>query len=276
MPRVERGCASMGCELKRLLGVLANAAQQQMAGFGEMSLHGATPETHDRQTRVPGSFARLVEHIAEMRVIGLRAGLVSTLTAWNTHEIEGMYALADRLGVRLRWLGPVSPRDNGDREPLSIQPTAEQWERLAEVGKARGAPEPAAECEPAEEAAMPDAAPGQEEEPYHCGIGGGDILVDPFGNVYPCLHIRWSAGNLHEQSIREIWASEKAAFKRARELSVATAKRFEGQRPTQFGAPLFCPGVERKYAGEQPERAGVPASMLESELMRFRRPRVSA
>ncbi len=266
----------MGCELKRLLGVLANAAQQQMAGFGEMSLHGATPETHDRQTRVPGSFARLVEHIAEMRVIGLRAGLVSTLTAWNTHEIEGMYALADRLGVRLRWLGPVSPRDNGDREPLSIQPTAEQWERLAEVGKARGAPEPAAECEPAEEAAMPDAAPGQEEEPYHCGIGGGDILVDPFGNVYPCLHIRWSAGNLHEQSIREIWASEKAAFKRARELSVATAKRFEGQRPTQFGAPLFCPGVERKYAGEQPERAGVPASMLESELMRFRRPRVSA
>ena len=31
----------------------------------EVSLHGASAATHDRQTRVPGSFERLVANIAE-------------------------------------------------------------------------------------------------------------------------------------------------------------------------------------------------------------------
>ncbi|MFB1488899.1 MULTISPECIES: SPASM domain-containing protein [unclassified Thiocapsa] len=96
----------------------------------------------------------------------------------------------------------------------------------------------AAECEGAD--AQQDSTdealggdPGGEEEPYHCGIGGGDILIDPFGNLYPCLHVRWSAGNLHEQSVKEIWAGEKGAFQRGRELSVATAERFRGSdRPS--------------------------------------------
>lgn len=245
----------------------------------EMSLHGATPATHDRQTRVPGSFDRLVENIEGMRAIGLRASLVSTLTAWNAYEIEAMYDLAERLGVRLRWQGPVSPRDNGDREPLSIQPSVAQWERLNAVAKARRAPPVAAECEPADLEPSADEtalARGRaaEEEPYHCGIGGGDILVDPFGNLYPCLHVRWSAGNLHEQSVKEIWAGEKGAFQRARALSVATAKRFATEHPTQLNAPLFCPGVELKLQGEQPERAAVPLATLRGELARFRRPRV--
>lgn len=247
----------------------------------EMSLHGATPATHDRQTRVQGSFERLVENIEGMRAIGLRASLVSTLTAWNADEIEAMYDLADRLDVRLRWQGPVSPRDNGDREPLSIQPSVAQWDRLQAIATARNAPPVAAECEPVDtqlEFASNDLArdPGGEEEPYHCGIGGGDILVDPFGNLYPCLHVRWSAGNLHAQSVKEIWAGHKGAFQRARDLSVATAKRFATERPTQLNAPLFCPGVELKLQGEQPERATIPLATLQQDLARFRRPRVAS
>ncbi|EGV15844.1 radical SAM protein [Thiocapsa marina] len=247
----------------------------------EMSLHGATPTTHDRQTRVPGSFERLVENIEGMRAIGLRASLVSTLTAWNADEIEAMYDLAERLEVRLRWQGPVSPRDNGDREPLSIQPSVAQWDRWQVVATVRNAPPVAAECEGAD--GQQDSAGDAlvrdmhgDEEPYHCGIGGGDILIDPFGNLYPCLHVRWSAGNLHEQSVKEIWAGEKGAFRRARDLSVATAKRFATERPTQLNAPLYCPGVELKLQGEQPERAAVPLSTLQGELARFRRPRVAA
>jgi MoaA/NifB/PqqE/SkfB family radical SAM enzyme len=247
----------------------------------EMSLHGATSATHDRQTRVAGSFERLVENIEGMRAIGLRASLVSTLTAWNADEVEAMYDLAERLGIRLRWQGPVSPRDNGDREPLRIQPSAAQWDRVQAVATARNGAPVSAECESADaQQASADEAlardPGGDEEPYHCGIGGGDILIDPFGNLYPCLHVRWSAGNLHEQTVKEIWAGEKGAFRRARALSVAAARRFAMERPTQLNAPLFCPGVELKLQGEQPERATIPPTTPRQDLARFRRPRVAS
>ena len=49
----------------------------------EVSLHGARAETHDRQTRVPGSFERLLRNIGEMRAVGLRVKMNTTLTAWN-------------------------------------------------------------------------------------------------------------------------------------------------------------------------------------------------
>src|SRR5262249_47862525 len=59
----------------------------------EVSLHGVTAETHDRQTRVPGSFNRLLANLREMLALGLRVKVNSTLTRWNEDEIEAMYAI---------------------------------------------------------------------------------------------------------------------------------------------------------------------------------------
>ncbi|WP_295393056.1 radical SAM protein [uncultured Thiodictyon sp.] len=220
----------------------------------EMSLHGATASVHDRQTRVPGSFERLLENLTQMQQLGLRPSFVSTLTAWNAPEIEAMYALADRFGVRLRWQGPVSPRQNGDREPLTIQPSAVDWERVRAIAEGRRASAAVPAANPLEGATKP---PATDEDRPHCGIGTQEVLVDPFGNVYPCVQVRWSAGNLHRQPIRAIW-EQATAFGDARRLSVATAKRFAGQRPTQFGAPIFCPGVELTYLGERGQRTDIP------------------
>ena len=47
-----------------LRGKLAQRMKDEVDPFViEVSLHGATPETHDRQTRVPGSFVRLVGNL---------------------------------------------------------------------------------------------------------------------------------------------------------------------------------------------------------------------
>jgi molybdenum cofactor biosynthesis enzyme MoaA len=64
--------------------------------MAEVSLHGATPEVHDRQTRVPGSFERLVRNLRSARAAGLRCSMVTTPTAWNEHQIEDMFALSRR------------------------------------------------------------------------------------------------------------------------------------------------------------------------------------
>lgn len=56
------------------------------------------------------------------------------------------------------------------------------------------------------------------------------IDIDPFGNVQACMHLQESAGNLHRQSIEEIW-NHSPLFARARRRAVEAAVRFDGNRP---------------------------------------------
>lgn len=165
----------------------------------EVTLHGATAEVHDRQTRVHGSFDRLLQHLRHARSAGLRCGLVTTPTAWNEHQIEAMVALGDELAAPVRFQGPVGPRDNGDTEPLSIQPRPETWLRIEALVAARRAMV-------TDEHRTPEVtADAGAETPATCSVGLTGVDIDPFGNVQACMHLGEPAGNLHEQSIVEIW-----------------------------------------------------------------------
>jgi MoaA/NifB/PqqE/SkfB family radical SAM enzyme len=208
----------------------------------EVSLHGATAEVHDRQTRVPGSFQRLIANVRAGSEAGLRMNVVTTPTAWNEHQIEDMVALCDSLGVPIRFQGPVGPRDNGDTTPLSIQPAPETWGRVTELVERRRAERDA------EQSCAGKAAPAVEMErtpevQATCSVGVAGVDIDPYGNVQACMHLQESAGSLHEQSIEEIW-NHSSLFTRARQRAVEAATRFGEQPLQQFGAPLFCLAVE--------------------------------
>jgi MoaA/NifB/PqqE/SkfB family radical SAM enzyme len=204
----------------------------------EVSLHGAMAEVHDGQTRVPGSFDRLLDNLKVARTAGLRLGVVTTPTAWNEHQIEDMVALCDGLGVPIRFQGPVGPRDNGDTAPLAIQPAPATWERITELVRGRRG-------ELGAEAAGRIAVEMQKEteEAATCSVGVAGIDLDPYGNVPACMHLQESAGNLHEQSIESIW-NDSPLFRRARARAVAAAGQFEDRPVTQLGAPIYCLAVE--------------------------------
>lgn len=204
----------------------------------EVSLHGATSEVHDRQTRVRGSFNRLIANIGIATQTGLRVSVVTTPTAWNEHQVDAMFALCDTLEVPLRFQGPVAPRDNGDTAPLEIQPAEETWNYISKRVAQRRNLE-------AGETGEPKGVPVEmdREEPATCSVGVSGVDIDPFGNVQACMHLQESAGNLHEQSIEEIW-NNSPLFLRARERAVKTARQFGNKPLRQLGAPLFCLAVE--------------------------------
>lgn len=216
----------------------------------EVSLHGSTAEVHDRQTRVPGSFERLVRNLRQARAAGLRCSMVTTPTAWNEHQIDAMFALADDLGIPLRFQGPVAPRDNGDTDPLVIQPLRETWDRiqfLVTERKARGVTGPG-------QGQAPEISVEREAQtPATCSVGVAGVNIDPYGNVQACMHLQESAGSLHEQSIEAIW-NHAPLFTRARARAIDAAQRLEaqtqleGERPRQLNAPLFCLAVEENAA----------------------------
>ena len=218
-------------------GELAERMRDEVDPFVvETSLHGACAATHDRQTRVAGSFERLLANIREMLTLGMRVKVNSTLTRWNEAETAEMYALCDDLGVALRFDLQVSPRDDGDRSPLDIAPTADGVRNLLAVETARF--QRFAAGRPDDVPAPP--APSAK----HCGAGSSGIAIDPFGNVYPCVQWRRAAGNLHDTRIAELWS---AGFDDVRATTEAVTG-VVGAHPR--GRLLnFCPGLAESLTG---------------------------
>jgi len=205
----------------------------------EVSLHGATPATHDRQTRIPGSFARLLQNLEAMRRLGLRAKLNAVLTRWNEHEIEEMLALGRRLGLTMQVDTEVTPRDDGDRDTLEIAPSAEAVRRLFEL---QGLATHAAECPPA-----PTEKRGLPPVRKHCGAGSSTVAIDPYGNVYPCVQWRRRLGNLHETPIGELWR-HAPVLGEVRRLAVEVATNLAARGP-DHQLMAFCPGIAEAATG---------------------------
>jgi mycofactocin biosynthetic radical S-adenosylmethionine protein MftC len=250
-----------------LRGELARRVKEEVDPFlVEVSLHGATAETHDRQTRVPGSFARLLANLEEMRELGLRVKVNSTLTAWNEGEIEAMFDLVESLGLAFQVDPEVTPRDDGNREPLAVSPTRDGVRRLfaVQADRARRAEDAASDQTAATgQAAAVAAAPNRPATAIqksgddgtmpiaprkHCGAGSSGIAVDPYGNVYPCVQWRRPVGSLHERSIREIWTGSRD-LDDIRGLTTRAKQVVDAYGPA--GALLnFCPGAAATHSGD--------------------------
>lgn len=216
----------------------------------ESSLHGATAATHDRQTRVAGSFERLVENLAAMRAVGLRVKLNCTLTRWNEDELEAMFELADGADVQLSIDPVVTPRDDGDRSPLEISASPDAVARLYALVTARvlarrdaGAPANEPEIGRHNDLPSPQAGPGRK----NCGAGAATLAVDPFGNVYPCVQWRRPVGNLHQRSIAEIWGGHGLAAIRDDNARAGAMIDALGPEARRVG---FCPGLADQIEGD--------------------------
>lgn len=201
----------------------------------ELSLHGACAVTHDRQTRVPGSFQRLLANARAARELGLRLKLNSTLTRWNERELERMFAIADGLGAPLQIDPAVTPRDDGDTSPLDLAASDEGRRRLRALlaERARRGAEEHPDVTGAEPATL--ARRGSRK---HCGAGSSTLAVDPYGNVYPCVQWRVPVGNLHETRVRELWRGSPV-LERVRATAVAVKEALSGDGR----AAGFCPGI---------------------------------
>ena len=221
----------------RLNGRLARRLLNEVDPFVvEISLHGASAATHERQTQVAGSFGRLLTNLEQMQVLGLRVQLNSTLTAWNETEMEAMSALAERMALPLRWNMQITPRDNGDRAPLDIAASPQAISRLRGLLEQRRGTETTIDLDP--------------PPPWgkYCGAGASGLTVDPWGNVYPCVQWRVPAGNLHRENVRDIWERSPAlqAVRVHTEALAATVKA----RTAESTKEWFCPALAAAGSGE--------------------------
>jgi radical SAM protein with 4Fe4S-binding SPASM domain len=204
----------------------------------EISLHGATPETHEKLTCVPGSLGKVIDAVRHLRGQGIKVGLKCPITRDNEHEVLDMHRLAGGLGASIIFDPVITPRDDGDKDPLALMASDDflrrYWSDPA-YAEARREPVPKPRSD----------GPG---EPV-CGTGRASFAIDPYGNIYPCVAWRRKVANIKEiGSLKEIWQSSPVLIE-VRRTAVEVAQTLLKQKESGSHCN-FCLGVAETQTGD--------------------------
>lgn len=196
----------------------------------EISVYGASDATYENVTgrSSNGTHERVVNAIRLLRERDLPVQIKVPVLQQNYADLEQIRDFADQVGAGLAANPNITPKDNGDLSPLQHgldDATLEEY-YASFVG-------------PREE---PTRAP----DALMCNTARNAIVVSPMGDVFPCVQIKRSVGNVREQSLARIW-SQSPLLDRLRTLRVRDYTGCGGCGKKQKHAQ--CAGVAAAMTG---------------------------
>src|SRR5450432_1112646 len=186
-------------------GVAARLASYRNLLGVSISLYGATAEVHDGITQIRGSWRRTLDGAARLRAQGVAVRLKLIVMRPNAHEVAAMRALADRRGFPYMLDLTITSRHDGTDGSLAMRVDPEQLDALY-----RG---PLGDLIPSGGRPVSEAA-------FPCNCARGNCAISSRGEVYPCVSVPWSAGNVRKQPFIDIWRGSPV-FERIRGLRIA-------------------------------------------------------
>jgi radical SAM protein with 4Fe4S-binding SPASM domain len=206
----------MAVRLKTNGTLLTAAAAEKYAQAGvsavEVSLYGASPQTHDKFTRVAGSFSKTVAGVKAAKAFAMQATINFIMHRGCVDEFNQMLELADELGVNHGLSMEMTARYDGTTDSLDLRLTKEDLMRLYS-GERRDY--------------FANALNTTNSVQCACARTNAGIGFD--GTVYPCIGAPLASGDLREQSFAEIWKKSEV-FRWIRGLSL---KDFKSCEPCQ-------------------------------------------
>jgi radical SAM protein with 4Fe4S-binding SPASM domain len=203
----------------------------------DVTLYGATAETYERVTRVPGSFSRCMQGIELLLNRDLPLTLKSVLTTLNRHELPAMRALADKFGVNFRYDGTLWPRLDGGGQPFAYRLTVKEM-----IALDREDPERQQAWD--EQARLLDGQLVRNEYIYSCGAGVRSFHVDSAGRMSICTMARRPAYDLRQMNFQQGWERLGALRRRKRRLDTECRTCTIGALCSQ------CPGWSQAVHGD--------------------------
>ena len=168
----------------------------------EITLYGATRETYEELTQIPGSFDRCMRGVRLLHERNLPLKLKTVPTTINFHEVYEMKRFAEEdLGVEFKFDPLVNPRTDCSQSPLSVRLSPEQVVsidfrdpvRKSEFKKM------------AEEELSGHVRRSQGTEKYTCGGGLQGCAVDPNGQMTICVLSHQDGANLRDGGFKKGW-----------------------------------------------------------------------
>jgi radical SAM protein with 4Fe4S-binding SPASM domain len=191
--------------------MLRPGVARRLAGYRNLmgvsvSLYGATAAVHDAITQVNGSFARTWAGVERLRAAGVTVRLKFIVMRQNAHEAQAMMDGASARRFPYLVDMTVTARHDGTSGSLNAQIDRTQLETLC-----RG---PLRSLLPIGHRPPPPA------EQFNCNCARGNCAISARGEVYPCISVPWSAGNVRDRPFAEIWR-HSPVFTRIRGLTLA-------------------------------------------------------
>jgi AdoMet-dependent heme synthase len=185
----------------------ARAARLRELGVRQIqvSIYSSDPSVHDAITKVHGSFARSLQAIRFLKAQGLRVKIACPLMRQNLSGLQRLRKLADELGVSYVIDMTITPKLDGDMSPLALRNSAADLMSVMADPTLRGKPAADGVSELALGSAVSSGIEMDAYDGVPCSAGHNTCYISPYGDVYPCVQMPISAGNLRTESFEEIW-----------------------------------------------------------------------
>jgi radical SAM protein with 4Fe4S-binding SPASM domain len=164
----------------------------------EITLYGATQETYERVTGIPGSYARCRRGIDLLMERKLPLGLKTMVMSLNHHELDQMKSLAASLGVQFRFDPIMHAALDGSTRPTLLRLTPEEVIEVERADPARASQWPKTIQEDLKFKVT-------NRNLYLCGAGKTSFHIDSAGQLSMCISNRNPSFNLQTGSFRDGW-----------------------------------------------------------------------
>jgi radical SAM protein with 4Fe4S-binding SPASM domain len=173
----------------------------------EISILGATEESHDRLTRIRGTWKRMMRATELLRERNLPFVLKTTLMKNNIHEQYELEKIAKLYGCRAYKKGTeLCPRNDGNCEPQKYR-LGQQALFDYFIDERSG------------KAVLPEEQPNRalSLQKGTCGAGANGCAVNPYGDFLPCIQLMLPFGNVREKNLEEMWRDPPEQIARIRQ-----------------------------------------------------------
>lgn len=225
----------------------------------EVTLYGATAETYEKVTGVPGSYQRCRRGIDLLLERGLPLTLKNVQVTLNRHELEEMKSLAAQMGVNFRYDGLLWPRLDGSREPLRYQLPLDELIALDTTD-----PERAEDWHKV--VATNNGKIMRTQYVYSCGAGYHSYHIDHAGRMSICAMSRRYAFDIFKMSFQKAWQNIENVRKIERKIDTPCLSCPVGELCIQ------CPGWSQVVHGDDETIVDFVCDLGHSRAEQFKAP----
>jgi radical SAM protein with 4Fe4S-binding SPASM domain len=228
---ITNGTTADGGLVERLAKAGLNSAQ--------VSLEAATPDTHEKLTGVPGSFAATLRGIENLRKAAIHAHTNTTINRLNLNELSALLRLVKDLGMTRLSMNMVIPTGSAaahdDELMVSYTEIGPIVRRLADEARGLGmkfmwySPTPLCLFNPIAEGL------GNKS----CAACDGLLSVAPDGGLRPCSSHPETIGNLLTEDFAAVWNSTRAKYFKSKDFAPEPCKTCEDFAPCACACPLY-------------------------------------
>lgn len=197
-----------------------------------LSIYGARDETHDHITQQVGSYRQTLRAVSILKKVGLSVRLKYIMMKDNISDYEAMLRLGRQLDIPYDLDLVITPCDNGHNAPTKLRLPDEDLRRIYR-----------------------DFLPGTAgldskstaDRNGSCSLGRSHCAINAWGDIYPCIQLPVSAGNIMEQSFTEIWR-ESPWLREIRDFSIQ--KVLACRECSLLAYCSQCPGLAYVESGD--------------------------